>query len=469
MARPGYWFAVNLRPETTTDAFLRSARPWGWLAAPENTTRATRAFATDVTRRRKTVIADNGNFARIGEINARFEVEGRALRAELDRLEDRLGERTAVRDDLPAALRRRYDALAATAAAAALDASPEAGALLAAQRDMPASLRVGAEDLRAAVLLSLNVEPHLIDWPRRRWRAFNRRVALQATHLLAENPAVTSSYYPVASALDWASALDAGREFAAAGLRRAAMGFGAFMADDHGTDFVRIGRRTVRFTSRLPQRYVRTAVVARGFFDGYREVAGAPPDAFHFLGLGTPIMVAVVAVAADGVPLVTFDAMSPIKDAVTGTLYAARPTYLKLRARVIGGRIAAGTRRPWSCPCPFCRDFARRHPPDLAAARAWGATHPDPPRAADLRPGGALFDALLLLGEPSGGPLRREVTAARVGHNHWVLNQICADLRRHAGADRLREGVSATVDAYGRATTPYFAKAVRFGFELAAG
>ena len=105
-------------------------------------------------------------------------------------------------------------------------------------------------------------------------------------------------YLPVASAQDYDSAYDAGREFAAAGLTAAALGFGAFMNDDTTTRQIKIRGRTRRVDPAMPTRYLGTALVARGFWDGWHAERNDAPERFHFLGLGAPIMIAITTCAA---------------------------------------------------------------------------------------------------------------------------------------------------------------------------
>jgi hypothetical protein len=459
-------FAVNLRVDTATDAVVSALRPWGWLAAPGNASQAAVRFANQSGRE---LIADNGNFARIGRIATAHRAEGRRLRAEVTRLERTIG-RSAQRRDLPASLATAFDLLAATVVTESGVAAVADQLLLDRQLKMRPTRLIGVEDLVMAALLAVHIEPQYLDWPRARWRTINRDVARRAAKIARAPAEVVDRVYTVASALDHASAFDAGREFARAGIVRVAMGFGAYMSDDYSEDRVRLGRRTVVFGEELPMRYIRTALVARGFVDGYRAVAGTPPQAFHFLGLGAPIMLGVVAVAAAGIGTVSFDAMSPIRDAVEGTLYSHRGAYLKIRTRAIARRICDGE-RSWHCACPFCTTFAAANPSDEAAARAWGAAHPGvavPAQA--LRPVGELYGALPLLAEPAGGSQRRAVSEARAGHNQWVLTRICAQLQPAARAGRLEAHVGRVVERYERATnSPRFARAVRFGFDVARG
>ena len=83
---------------------------------------------------------------------------------------------------------------------------------------------------------------------------------------------------------------NAGRAFGSAGLRSAAMGFGAFMADNSFSNRIVIQGRAHSLPRPLPMRYLRTALVARGFWDGWKVTRSAPRR-FHFLGLGAPIMI----------------------------------------------------------------------------------------------------------------------------------------------------------------------------------
>jgi len=276
----------------------------------------------------------------------------------------------------------------------------------------------------------------------------------------------------VATAHDYDTAFDAGRAFAGAGLTAAAMGFGAYMADDTYTTTYKIAGRRHSLSRRLPQRYLRTILVARGFWDGWAaQTGGDAPAAFHFLGLGAPIMLGLVCLVAHRTDQITFDATSPIRDAVEGTLYTDEPAPLKTRTRRIAALMVDQPAYRWPCRCPFCTAYLSLHPFDRSAATQWRTNNPGRPiTASDLAGSAPLAAALPLLAEPAGGTARKELDNARIGHNHWVLQRICTDIRNHSipSADltaRLDEVVSnyeATTNA------DSFASAVRAAFTLAA-
>lgn len=421
---------------------------------------------------RRELYADNGNFALIGDVVKRNAAESAALLQAVRREEKKLG-RCARQGELSKALTARIAALAEKARGEALKNLEKGQATLRKQQLAIRPTRlIGAEDTAMALWLALNLEPEYLPYTRGDYKKINEEVARRAAAEQKTLPGeLACACYPVASALSYDIAFDAGEVFAAHGLKRVSMGFGAYMADDHYTDHVIIRNRLVELTDLMPNRYLRTALAARGFWDGYRKKAGRPPEAFHFLGLGAPIMIGLVALSSWGSTELSFDATSPIKDAVEGTLYVSKPAYLKIRTQKSALRLASGKGASWDCPCPFCRDFVRKHPFDYEKGKAWYKTKPVEAKAVDLAPGGALYGAYPLLSEPKGGELRKAVNFARMGHNHWVLQDILAELKKNASTlAGLTKHIDGVVSAYeGNTASETFAGAVRFAFRLAAG
>lgn len=459
-------FVYNLQTPTWKDEFRAGLRPRSYLLAPNNATPANRRLAVAARAGRRLLLADNGNFVLISALAAEFRDQAEALRREVEVLERRL-KRSARATDIDDALRARYRDLATRVQVRAEAIVPSGAEMRERQRSLHPTHLVGVESLVQAAWMALDIEPELLGWPRSRYRALNARVAQEAQAIDVPDDA-----YTVASAVSYNTAYDAGRVFAEAGIRRVAMGFGAYMVDQQYTDFVELGRRTVALDARVPRRNVRTAAVARGFAEGYASVAGAPPFAFHCLGLGTPKMMAAAALALWGVRELTFDATSPMRDAAEGTLYVTKPTHQKVRTRKVALRLATDPSARWDCPCPFCRAFTSTHPFDYAAAHRWAARAGAKAsvEADDLRPGSALYEALPLMGEPKGGAIRGEVTFARMGHNHWAIERLIASLRRALGTrERLRAAVDGIVTDYAERSVPTYADAARVMYLIAAG
>ena len=464
-------FATNARPETVAQGFRRILRPWGYLVPPSELTRGLRASLVSLAKAKVPLIVDNGQFDDITRITRSFANQIAVIQADLAALEARIGRAPRWRD-LPVVQRKRVERLAAELSTSADSAE---GLSLPEQLALSSAGVIGVEDITGALWLRAELDTPAIPGTGEKMRRRNTAVAKRAVVAVASLPrAARSGYLAVASAFDYDTAFDAGRVFADAGLTGAAMGFGAFMADNSFTDQIVIRGRVHVLPRPLPMRYLRTALAARGFWDGWREAGRRGPRRFHFLGLGAPIMMPIVAVAARGTLRLTFDATSPIRDAVEGTLYSSLGAYLKIRTRRLAERLASGQIRSWGCPCGFCRAFVHAHPFDYVRGRLWGKQRAASAAvsANDLRPTGALFHAYPLMSEPPrGGALRKAVSYARSGHNHWVITQVLSDIRKHARRlDSLERHTERIVSLYQESTSSsYFGQAVALSLDIARG
>ncbi len=442
----------------------------GYLLAPNNATRALKSFAEQVLKKQVDLLADNGNFVEIGKIKNRFKEESAKLLSQVRKIERETLGRSARPGDLPLQLQNQYRLFSKRVGDACKVALLDDADMLIAQQDLNPTALIGTEDITMASWLSLDIEDAYTHARRSTYRSINRKTARRAIRIMSNLPyKLRHHYYPVASAVSYNTAVDAGREFATNGIRNISMGFGAYTADSNYGDHILINKKLVDFGDALPSRYTRTIAVVKGFWTGYQEVLGKPPLRFHFLGLGAPILLPLVTLSAQATSNLTFDATSPIKDATTGgTLYVNKPALLKVRIRKVALKLASSIGRKWDCPCPFCKKFTQKYPFHYGMGQQWYIqNNPASVEANDLRPGGGLYNAYPLLSEPkSGTELRSEVNFCRIGHNHWIIEQILAGLRQADQQKILDKYVTDTINEYIKNTSPPFAKAIDFSLKL---
>jgi hypothetical protein len=420
-------FLVNARPSTLAAGFQQRGHSGGVLFPPDRAASATVAALAN-RRTREFVLADNGAYDAIGDQVAALPVGT---------------------DDAEAIASLR-------AAAAEVDTVAQLSEQLAVR---PQGL-VGPEDITLASWLLAGVEESALVRRRNELRRRNHAVAQRGLAMQAAHP--DRIVYTVASAHDHDTAFDAGSALGKSGNRAVAMGFGAMMADDSWTNQVKIHGRKHRLPRSLPQRYLRTALVARGFFAGWAASGAPPPARFHFLGLGAPIMLPLTAYAARRVDAVTYDATSPIKDAVEGTIYVSKPAQLKIRTWKVVERLATGDLARWSCPCSFCRNFCLLHPFDDARLSTLGRSRHRPFTAEDLHAGHVAAQAapLFAIGP---GPLSAAAAEARAGHNHWVIGTTLTSMSQ---APDPRAAVDAHVASYvANAGAEHFGLAVELAWQ----
>lgn len=422
-------FLVNARASTTSADFYTQSRAGGYLFPPD---RNTRPLTANLAASRKFILSDNGAFDAIGRLAQQHSS------ADQQTMVDAI--RTAVAD-------------------------VDTTAQLAAQLGVRPDSIIGIEDLTLATWLRAGVDERELQKLRRELRRRNTTTARRGLeHATRLTPLQVLT---VASAHDYDTARDAAIAFAGNGVRAVAMGFGAFMADDQWVTTIKTNGKTRRLPRSLPYRYLRTALVARGFFDGWTSTGTPPPDRFHFLGLGAPIMLPLAALAARRCAHVTFDATSPIKDATEATLYVTKPASLKVRTWKIAESLARSNTLTWDCPCGFCRTFTAQHPFDLDRLRRQHPRHGTAYSTADLRNGGRLAN-LTPLFRTGPGPAARQAEAARIGHNHWTLGTLTQQLTRHATTARdLGDFVQQHVSRYeANAGADHFADSVRLAHQI---
>ncbi len=286
--------------------------PKAYLLAPNNATQTLIDLSVKLRKKRRGFFVDNGNFSEIGKIRKQFQSEAKSLFNTVRDFEKQVLGRSVRNGEIPKALRSKYASLANRVQTASVSAVLDDDTMLAAQLPLSPTSLVGTESIVMASWLSLDIEESYTNISRRHYRSINRTVAKRAAKLLPTIPfTLRHRYYPVASAVSFNTAVDARREFANANIRSISMGFGAYMADSNYVDHIMVGRKRLDFGANLPARYIRTVAVAKGFWQGYEEVLGKPPKRFHFLGLGAPIMLPLIALNSRRTPELSFDATSP--------------------------------------------------------------------------------------------------------------------------------------------------------------
>ena len=464
-----FQFMVNLNADTASTQFQERLGPEGYLLAPANISPAIIKTVKSIAGENKKIFIDNGNFSLIGDLADEYRDQADKVLAPVRAFEKK-HKRKPSSQEMSAPAIHAIKELALQVQARCHQLVPYGKTVISRQTSVDGTHFIGCEDITMATWLCLDLEHDYLGLLRDDYRSLNHRVAEQAAKLAKTlEKRIADNYYPVASAVSYDTAFDAGQEFALAGIVKVAMGFGAYSADGNFCDTVVIKDRRVALPEPLPARYLRIVLVARGFWEGYRAVAGKSPQAFHFLGLGTPLFMALCALAAQTTWEVTFDATSPMKDAAEGTLYVSKPAFLKIKTTAAAKRLVTDSTARWDCPCPFCRNFVKQYPFDYqAGVGGWKEKGRNSVVSDDLKPNGVLFKALPLFSEPNAGPLRKAVSFARMGHNHWVIGEMTDQLTDAAKKGAVDAFVKKVITGYSdRAKSQIYSRAARCALELA--
>ena len=452
-------FLVNARLSTLSAKFERACHPDGYLVAPSYLSRGLRAALAGRSRPGSELLIDDGLFDDIARISKQFGTRAEAVALQM-RTKGIDPTAPPARTALPASLRTSIDSLASDLEAASAKVTPfEVSQQLALN---PTAI-VGVENILGALWRSAGLEVDLVENGRKRIRELNRNNAAMS----ADNVRLAALHkvrdLPVVSAVDYDTAYDAGRVFARHDVKSVAIPFGAFMGDNSSTKSAIVRNRRIDLGSSMPLRIVRCVAVAKGFSDGWHASRSDHPQQIHLLGLGQPLILGLVSMVFAAVPLVTSDSTSPIKDAVSGSIYSDVPVFRRLKCAFVVRHYLLTGKGGWQCPCLWCR--AAPNAKSWATSRRWARAHPEIPWAdPPLRRGSFLSGELPYFSlQPSA-----EVLEARIGHNHWVVARCVRRLARAAKTDGgLARLVKSQLDDYpvGPANEA-FARGLRFAYKF---
>jgi hypothetical protein len=470
---PRFEFIYNLRTETFNTRIQKFADPAGYLLSVHRFTPQMIEFCLKLGREHNELIfADSGLFEKIRLTVEHFRSIADQLRAEVNSLENSLGH-NARPNEITSSIRSEYQDFTKKILSHIMDNEKQIDPkeILRQQQRIKPRRFICREDILLASLVGLSVEPEYLSMPK---RFYSKRNSRSATFYRKTQEERFGSFrgipYAVASAVDYNSAFNAGKEMARAKVSHLAIGVGAYMLDENSVDYFAKDKIIHNLNIKVPRRYLRTTLVIRGLLDGYKDTAGKAPLGLHLLGLGAPIMILLVSMIAFEVRKVSFDSTSPIKDAVIGTIYFNKPADKKVRARVLAKIFCAEPSNTWWCKCKYCKHYLPKHPFDTQKAASWfnAAGRPEEIKASDLHGDTELARALPLFGEPIGGQLREDVNDWRIGHNHLILERLFKELNKNSRLKDLSSLVEKRVVKYRESTSASYSEAARIGLEIAA-
>ncbi len=469
---PQFEFLYNLGKVTHKARIGKMVNPAGYLLSVHRYTPQFINFALELNDSYdEVVLADNGFFRKISLLIKEFKLEADALLKQVIAIEKQK-DRKVRRGELPAKLTSRYRKLARKIRSTVYKIEKESDLThtLKKQAKIKPDRFICFEDILQASLVGLNMEPEYLSESRGFYAYRNKRSARFYKKIVdGKYGEYTGVPYAVASAVDYNSAFDAGREMAKKGITHLAIGAGAYMVDNHYMDHYYIQRKRIELGRNLPRRYIRSAYALKGLLDGYYTICADYPQGIHYLGMGAPIMILITALISQHVKTVSYDATSPIKDAVQGVLYVTKPSFLKYRSRKLALYYAKNPDDAWKCSCIYCKKFLAQYPMDYKAANRWWKTQSEDLRlkASHLKEGTPLAKALPLFSEPKGGQARKDVNEWRQGHNHIMLERLMARINKASKQNKLLHFVERKVADYTRRSVPHYAVAVEHALKLA--
>ena len=279
---------LDTRDEDRFDAYLLSA----------DYASAHAELAAVVREQQRLLVADNGNMDAIRALVGEFAKPA----AELDSMR-KAWEKTAGHyarpSQLPRSLRRKFRDLAAEIVAQSEALTSDSYTRDAVQRQaaINPTMLVGMEDLAVGAMGALNIEPEYVDLPAEFFQArASRAVSFAQRTANGEFGDVSGKIFAGLHALDFDTAVLAGKMAASAGLDAITVGLFGALTDRNYVDYRVEDGEIFELPRSVPRPYLRVVEICAGLLEGFRR-SGKPRPAFHALGVGTPILLPLLACA----------------------------------------------------------------------------------------------------------------------------------------------------------------------------
>lgn len=240
-----------------------------------------------------------------------------------------------------------------------------------------------------------------------------------------------------------------------------AVSFGGALSSRRYIKLWNLGDRMIALPEKLPEMYLAVAAIALGYSDGNpRETP------IHVLGVGSPILVALLGMLFGKSRAVSIDSTAPFKDAYQSTLYGSRFGFLKMDMYKVAA-YALIDNDPYTSNTPFFKNFEQSFPHD------WGKMRSELGITSSTRVNDAVellkgetelvekhipFFAKMRSGEDA---LIQHLRMARAGHNYWILHEICNSIReRRADSEKLHKWLEYQINRYTKIASPKWSKAL---------
>lgn len=380
------------------------------------------------------IISDNGNFSRMSKIAKKFIAKGNAIQNQAEiqlkttgKVSDELMlQRELLMQDLVDACQKEFDKTPhVEVVTKQMKSSPD---YLIALEDfvIPVATMVGL--LRSVFspdpLRVLPYQQHTLDtYLKQKAGFYGNSEALGRVRK-----------YIVLHAYDYASARQGAAALRDSEVEGIAISFGGPMASKEYVQYMDIGSFRHSFSEKLPEAYLIAIAIVAGALNGLHN-KNLP---IHILGLGSPILIAILGYLLRDSTAVSIDATSTFKDADDGNIFALEPAFMKLDMyKVLAYALIQN--QPYFIGSPHFAAFEKQFPTDLPSLRqALNVLPKEDPRAlaSRLKTNPKLIETYA----PYFTPMRKgtdalikAVRVARSGSNYWVLKQICEQVRANNG------------------------------------
>ncbi|MFT5731082.1 MAG: hypothetical protein ACI8PB_005275 [Desulforhopalus sp.] len=465
--RDKYIFISNLKNITANPDHPITLKRDGYLLSEQFSTATMVELAHWVKKKRNLLVSDNGNFTRMKAIASSFDEAGESLlNLALDEVKTQgqvtqvtLDAREVLFEEIVTACKNSSEML-------------DLGSVIERQLEINPDYLIGLEDFTIPVLMMCGLMHPVFDPAPESVKTFQKKTArLFSDQALGEfghmQGLSKTSKFLVLHAYDYSSAFQGANQLHSVDAEGVAISYGGPMRSKRWITSLRFGDTIESFDEKLPEPYLISTALTMGAANGLRS-----DMPMHILGVGSPILIALIGQLLHRSRGVSIDSTAPFKDSNVGTLYGSRAAFLKMDMYKVAAH-GLIENKPFSSITPYFKRFENDFPSNWLSLRSeLGVTS-----ATDVKDLAKQLKSAPILVEkyiPFFSRMRsgdnamiKQLRIDRAGHNFWILRNICVSVRkRMSDHGKIEKWMQYQVNRYKSVASKKWSKAVEVAFEL---
>ncbi|BDS10626.1 hypothetical protein [Aureispira anguillae] len=469
--RDEFTFVSNLSQYTANDKYPNTYQRDAYLLSEHYTNARTVDLARKVKKRRNLLISDNGNYSRMKAVAKQYEQGGLLLLRQAKKEQQQYGQ---LSNETRLARQQLMREIAQSCQKQVEETNYKK--VIQDQLLIRPDYLIGMEDLTIPVLMLCHLmhpifQPQALAILDYQNNTFQYVKDQQSGRYGSKQGLETVNNFTVLHAYDYDSAYQAGKNALNLAKDGLAISYGGPMHSRRWIDCLRIGGNKIQLSEKLPEAYLIAQTITQGAINGHPT--NIP---FHILGVGTPILIALIGYQLRHSKAISIDSTAPFKDAFIGKLYGYKNAYLKMDMfKLVAYCLIQDV--PFEDKSPFYQSFAQKYEHDWKGLRDKLGVRPNntvKELASKLRERGDWLQDYLPFFTPITGTLEaaflQDLRIARAGYNYWVLKQICRKVRaKRSDENAFKRWIERQIDQYTKTASSKWAKAVNFAYLLTEG
>lgn len=465
--RDQYIFISNLKSITANPNHQITFNRDGYLLSEQFSNAKMVQLADLVKKRRNLLVSDNGNFTRMKAVASNFNEAGKTL---LDQAQSELIKQGKI--SLVTVKKRESLVAEITEACKNTLNNLDLGRVIDRQVEISPDYLIGLEDFTIPVLMMCGLMHPVFEPVAESVKIFQEKTNSlyrdQAAGKFGHKKDMDKTVkFLVLHAYDYSSAFKGAKQLLAVNPDGVAISYGGPLKSRRFITSLHFANNVEVFSEKLPESYLIATALTMGAVNALNS-----DIPIHILGVGSPILIALIGQLLHRSKAVSIDSTAPFKDSNVGTLYGSRVAFLKMDMYKVAAHCLIHN-KSYSSSTPYFKRFENKFPHDWPALRAeLGVTSAT--RVKVLAKQLKIEQTLVETHIPFFSRMRsgdnemiEQLRIDRAGHNYWILRNICVSVRKRMNDhNEIEKWMQYQVDRYRSVGSKKWSKAVDVAFEL---